>query len=80
MMRGSKEESEIEGLGDAAALQGVRKFSARVKCAMLAWEAVEKCMLKPGCEVQLVLVFGLVGIELYNTQKQTIDQSQQVPE
>lgn len=49
MMRGSKEESEIEDLGDAAALQGVRKFSARVKCAMLAWEAVEKCMLKPEC-------------------------------
>ena len=27
--------------GDAAALTGVSKFSARVKCAMLAWVALE---------------------------------------
>lgn len=27
--------------GDAAALSGVSKFSARVKCAMLAWVALE---------------------------------------
>lgn len=27
--------------GDAAALSGVSKFSARVKCAMLAWVALD---------------------------------------
>jgi nitrogen fixation NifU-like protein len=30
-----------ETFGDAAALSGVSKFSARVKCAMLAWVALE---------------------------------------
>lgn len=32
---------EEETFGDAAALSGVSKFSARVKCAMLAWVALE---------------------------------------
>ena len=44
MMRGDKSGDEVEQLGDAVALEGVRKFSARVKCAMLGWEAVEKCL------------------------------------
>ncbi|MEH3075124.1 MAG: SUF system NifU family Fe-S cluster assembly protein [Quadrisphaera sp.] len=30
-----------EEFGDAAALSGVSRFTARVKCAMLAWVAVE---------------------------------------
>lgn len=38
--RGSLEGDE-EVLGDAAALSGVSKFPARVKCAMLAWVAAE---------------------------------------
>ena len=44
MMRGEKCEQECESLGDAAVLSGVRKFSARVKCAALAWEALDKCI------------------------------------
>jgi nitrogen fixation NifU-like protein len=44
MMRGDVPEEQLESLGDAQALQGVRRFSARVKCAMLAWEAVERCL------------------------------------
>lgn len=45
MMRGEKSGEEVKDeLGDAIALEGVRKFSARVKCAMLAWEALEKCL------------------------------------
>lgn len=43
-MRGEKGADEVTALGDAVALEGVRKFSARVKCAMLAWEAMEKCL------------------------------------
>lgn len=31
-----------ETYGDAAALSGVSKFNARVKCAMLAWVALEE--------------------------------------
>jgi nitrogen fixation NifU-like protein len=44
VMRGEMTPEEAEKLGDAVALEGVRKFSARVKCAMLAWEALEKCL------------------------------------
>lgn len=34
-------EADEELLGDAVALQGVSKFVMRVKCAMLAWVALE---------------------------------------
>ncbi|MBX7137130.1 MAG: SUF system NifU family Fe-S cluster assembly protein [Oligoflexia bacterium] len=45
MMRGEVEPAALQDkLGDAVALEGVRKFSARVRCAMLAWEALEKCL------------------------------------
>ncbi len=48
MMRGDVEGEDLPELGDASALQGVRKFSARVKCAVLAWEALEKCLEQVG--------------------------------
>lgn len=35
-----------ETFADAAALSGVSKFSARVKCAMLAWVALEDAMAR----------------------------------
>lgn len=44
LMRGARTGDDSPELGDAVALEGVRKFSARVKCAMLAWEALEKCL------------------------------------
>lgn len=44
MLRGRTEEEALVCLGDLAALQGVRKFSARIKCAMLAWEALEQAL------------------------------------
>ena len=31
-------------LGDIEALQGVCKFPARIKCATLAWKAMEKAL------------------------------------
>ncbi|QTG79510.1 Fe-S cluster assembly sulfur transfer protein SufU [Arthrobacter crystallopoietes] len=34
-----------EILGDAAAFSGVSKYPARVKCAMLAWVALEEALL-----------------------------------
>ncbi|MDC0358466.1 SUF system NifU family Fe-S cluster assembly protein [Oligoflexia bacterium] len=46
MMKGEKEGGDCEPLGDAVALEGVRKFSARIKCAMLPWEAIEQCCKK----------------------------------
>jgi len=42
MMRG--EPVPEEELGDLAALQGVRKFPVRVKCATLSWVALEQGM------------------------------------
>jgi nitrogen fixation NifU-like protein len=41
--RGTTEADE-ETLGDAAALSGVSKFPARVKCAMLSWVAAEDAL------------------------------------
>ena len=38
----SKEYDDSVDLGDIEALQGVSKFPARIKCATLAWKAMEK--------------------------------------
>ncbi len=37
-------EADEETLGDAAALSGVAKYPARVKCAMLSWVAAEDAL------------------------------------
>lgn len=37
-----KDYEESENLGDIEALHGVSKFPARIKCATLAWKAMEK--------------------------------------
>jgi nitrogen fixation NifU-like protein len=42
LMRGEAKEAESEPLGDIVALEGVRKFPVRVKCALLAWSALEE--------------------------------------
>ncbi len=39
-----KIQADEDVLGDAAALSGVSKFPARVKCAMLAWVAAEDAL------------------------------------
>ena len=41
MMQGKDYDDSID-LGDIEALQGVAKFPARIKCATLAWKAMEK--------------------------------------
>ncbi|MRG85160.1 Fe-S cluster assembly sulfur transfer protein SufU [Salinibacillus xinjiangensis] len=42
MIQGKDVDTDELDLGDAQALQGVSKFPARVKCATLAWKAMEK--------------------------------------
>ena len=37
-----KDDIDDEALGEAIAYMGVRSFPARIKCATLAWKAVEK--------------------------------------
>ncbi|KAA9019983.1 Fe-S cluster assembly sulfur transfer protein SufU [Niallia endozanthoxylica] len=45
MMQGKDLDVEDdEDLGDIEALQGVCKFPARIKCATLAWKAMEKAL------------------------------------
>lgn len=39
-----KEVPKLEELGDAALLNGVAKFPARIKCATLSWKALEKAL------------------------------------
>jgi len=41
MLRGSAEAAADERLGQLRALSGVARFPMRVKCAMLAWKALE---------------------------------------
>jgi nitrogen fixation protein NifU and related proteins len=41
MMQGKEIDDSI-GLGDIEALSGVAKFPARIKCATLAWKALEQ--------------------------------------
>jgi nitrogen fixation protein NifU and related proteins len=41
MMQGKEYDDDID-LGDIEALSGVSKFPARIKCATLAWKAMEK--------------------------------------
>src|SRR5699024_7616475 len=42
MMLGQEIDAEEFGLDDIEALQGVSNFPARIKCATLAWKAMEK--------------------------------------
>jgi len=41
---------EARKLGDLQLMEGVRKFPQRVKCAMLAWRAVEQALQQPAGE------------------------------
>jgi len=40
----SADEVDVEALGDLEALQGVRKFPVRVKCATLPWNTLEEAL------------------------------------
>jgi nitrogen fixation NifU-like protein len=42
---------ESKKLGDLQLLQGVRKFPQRVKCAMLAWRAIEQALSETSGEL-----------------------------
>lgn len=41
-----KDVPKLEELGDAALLNGVAKFPARIKCATLSWKALEKALVE----------------------------------
>jgi nitrogen fixation NifU-like protein len=43
MMRGS-DNIDFDWIGDLEALEGVRKFPVRVKCATLAWHTLQEAL------------------------------------
>lgn len=44
VVTGDEEPAEVDELGELQLLEGVRKFPQRVKCAMLAWRALEQSL------------------------------------
>lgn len=47
LMKGEQlSEAELDSLGDLSALAGVRKFPVRIKCALLAWSALDEAAEK----------------------------------
>jgi nitrogen fixation NifU-like protein len=44
MIRGDAEAAADKALGQARALSGVSRFPARVKCALIAWEAMARAV------------------------------------
>jgi nitrogen fixation NifU-like protein len=44
MMHGDEAAARDRQLGDLRALAGVGKFAARVKCALLGWNALEEAL------------------------------------
>jgi nitrogen fixation NifU-like protein len=48
MVMGDKAGASDTSLGSLRALSGVAKFPARVRCALLAWNALEEAQKKRG--------------------------------
>ena len=44
MIRGDAEAAKDQALGQARALSGVSRFTTRVRCALIAWEAMERAV------------------------------------
>jgi len=44
MMRGEREFVALDEAGELEALKGVMQFPVRIKCAVLAWNALESCI------------------------------------
>jgi nitrogen fixation NifU-like protein len=52
MMHGDEEVARDKALGDLRALQGVSKFPVRIKCALLAFDALQEAIKKTREEEQ----------------------------
>jgi len=44
MIKSEVSGDELNDLGDALALEGVRNHSARIKCALLAWDCIDRAL------------------------------------
>lgn len=50
MMHGNEEPARDKAMGDLRALQGVSKFPVRIKCALLAFDALQEAIKKTKAE------------------------------
>lgn len=44
MIKSEVNSDSLDELGDALALEGVKKHSARIKCVLLAWDCIERAL------------------------------------
>lgn len=44
MIKSEVSGDQLQDLGDALALEGVKKHSARIKCALLAWDCIDRLL------------------------------------
>ncbi len=44
MIKSEESGDALDDLGDARALEGVKRHSARIKCALLAWDCVDRAL------------------------------------
>ena len=44
LIKGETTAEDCEELGDATALEGVSKYPNRIKCALIAWDALNRCL------------------------------------
>lgn len=47
MIKSEESGDTLADLGDALALEGVKKHSARIKCALLAWDCIDRALAEP---------------------------------
>ncbi len=45
MIKSEESGPTLADLGDALALEGVKKHSARIKCALLAWDCIDRALI-----------------------------------
>ncbi len=48
MIKSEESGDALNDLGDALALEGIKKHSARIKCALLAWDCIDRALLEDG--------------------------------
>lgn len=53
MIKSQVEGEALDDLGDALALEGVKRHSARIKCALLAWDCVDRGLEEAGASGSL---------------------------
>lgn len=44
MIKSEEAGAALDDLGDALALEGVKRHSARIKCALLAWDCIDRAL------------------------------------